>query len=144
MTSGKMMQAEIIAYIPQRYPFVMVDEVVQADEKLSKTTFLVNEGHLFVEDGCFTEPGLVENMAQTAAAGTGYRYQMIGETVPIGFIGALKNLKVHKLPVIGDVLETEIEILHKVLSVYVVEARVSVGGELVASCEMKIFEQTES
>ncbi len=144
MTSGRMMQDEIIAYIPQRAPFVMVDEVVQADEKLSKTTFEIRENHLFVQDGYFTEPGLVENMAQTAAAGTGYKYQMAGETVPIGFIGALKNLKINKLPAIGDILETEIEILHKVLSVYVVASRVFVRGELMASCEMKIFEQSET
>lgn len=143
MTSGTMTKAEIIEYIPQRPPFVMVDEVVQADDKLYKTTFTVADENLFVVNGLFTEPGLVENMAQTAAAGTGYKYKQVGETVPVGFIGALKNLKIHELPSTGDKLETEILILHKVLNVYVVEAKVEVAGKKIATCEMKIFEQSE-
>lgn len=134
-------QADIIKYIPQRHPFVMVDTILQADAKVSKTSFEIREDNLFVVNGYFTEPGLVENMAQTAAAGTGYRYQQRGEVVPVGFIGAIKNLKIYSLPKTGEVLFTEIVITHTVLSVHVVEANVYVGDAKVASCEMKIFEQ---
>lgn len=134
-------QEKIIAYIPQRQPFVMVDTVLQADAKVSKTSFEIREHNLFVVNGYFTEPGLVENMAQTAAAGTGYRYQQKGEVVPVGFIGAIKNLKIYELPKTGDVLHTEITILHTVLSVHVVEATVYVKEKRIACCELKIFEQ---
>lgn len=134
-------QSDIIKYIPQRHPFVMVDTVLQADSKVSKTAFEIKEDNLFVVNGLFTEPGLVENMAQTAAAGTGYRYQQKGEVVPVGFIGAIKNLKIYELPKTGDVLHTAITILHTVLSVHVVEAAVYVGEKKVAGCELKIFEQ---
>lgn len=119
----------------------MVDKIIQADAKVSRTAFEVREGRMFVEGGFFTEPGLVENMAQTAAAGTGYRYQQMGETVPVGFIGAIKNLKIYGLPKTGDTLQTEITIVHTVLNVHVVEAAVYVGEAKMASCEMKIFEQ---
>lgn len=136
-------QADIINYIPQRAPFVMVDSILQADAEMSKTAFTVDDNNIFVVDGKFTEPGLVENMAQTAAAGTGYKYQQKGEEVPVGFIGAIKNLKVIALPSTGDVLNTEITVLHKLLNVHVVEATVYVNDEKVASCEMKIFEQSE-
>lgn len=138
-----MTQTHITEYIPQRAPFVMVGEVLQADEKISRTSFLIEEDNLFSIDGYFTEPGLVENMAQTAAAGTGYRYQQMGETVPVGYIGSIKNFKVVALPEVGDTIETEIEILHKVLSVYVVAARVTINDNIIASCEMKIFEQPD-
>lgn len=134
-------QDDIITYIPQRPPFVMVDTVLQADAKVSKTSFEIKENNLFVVNGYFTEPGLVENMAQTAAAGTGFRYQQKGETVPVGFIGALKNLKIFGLPKTGDVLHTEISIVHTVLNVHVVDAAVYVGEKKMASCELKIFEQ---
>ena len=134
-------QADIIKYIPQRHPFVMVDTILQADAKVSKTSFEIREDNLFVVNGYFTEPGLVENMAQTAAAGTGYRYQQRGEVVPVGFIGAIKNLKIYSLPKTGEVLFTEIVITHTVLSVHVVEANVYVGDTKVVSCETKIFEQ---
>ncbi|MEZ5015890.1 MAG: 3-hydroxyacyl-ACP dehydratase [Flavipsychrobacter sp.] len=136
-------QTEIINYIPQRAPFVMVDEVLQADEHISKTKFEIRPDNLFVKNGEFIEPGLVENMAQTAGAGTGYRYQSKGEVVPVGFIASIKGLEVLSLPKVGDVLETSVVITHKVMNVYVVECTVYLNEEKVASCEMKIFEQSE-
>ncbi len=136
-----MIQADITAYIPQRQPFVMVDEVLLADPKASKTSFVIKEDNIFVTEGLFTEPGLIENMAQTAAAGTGYRYQQKGEVVPVGFIASIKNLKIFALPKVGDVLHTENIVAHTVMNVHVVEAVVYVGEEKMASCEMKIFEQ---
>lgn len=134
----------ITDYIPQRAPFVMVDKVLLAEGKVSRTSFIVKESNLFAKDGQFTVPGLVENMAQTAAAGTGYRYQQKGEVVPVGFIGQIKNLKVIALPKVEDELITEITVSHKVMSVHVVHAAVYVNEEKMASCEMKIFEQSET
>jgi predicted hotdog family 3-hydroxylacyl-ACP dehydratase len=120
----------------------MVDEVLLADPKASKTSFLVRDENIFVVNGLFTEPGLIENMAQTAAAGTGYRYQQLGETVPVGFIASIKNLKIYSLPKTGDLLLTENIVVHTVMNVHMVEAMIYVGEEKIASCEMKIFEQT--
>lgn len=139
-----MTQEDITAYIPQRAPFIMVDNVLQADKEVSRASFKITDDNIFVVYGKFTEPGLVENMAQTAGAGTGYKYQQLGETVPVGFIGGIKNLKILSLPNTGDELVTEIKVLHKLLNVHVVEAIVYVNDTAVASCEMKIFEQTST
>lgn len=136
-----MEQTDITAYIPQRAPFVMVDRVLLADPKMSSTSFLIRDDNIFVVNGLFTEPGLVENMAQTAGAGTGYRYQLAGEQVPVGFIASVKNLKIFALPKTGDELITETTISHTVMSMHVVEAAVYVNEEKMASCELKIFEQ---
>ncbi len=138
-----MSDLDITAYIPQRAPFVMVGGVVDVDDKLYVTKFVVSDGNIFSINGEFTEPGLVENMAQTAAAGTGYKYQQLGEVVPVGFIASIKSLKIKSLPKVGDELRTEVAIMHKVLNVHVVEAKVICKEEVVASCEMKIFEQSE-
>lgn len=135
------MNHDIIDYIPQRAPFVMVDEIVQANEAASVTRFTIRQGHLFVNDGMFTEAGLVENMAQTAAAGTGYRTHAEGLPPQIGYIGAIKNLVVYKLPLIGDTITTEITFAHQVLNVHVVNGSVMLDGEQIASCELKIFLQ---
>lgn len=136
--------ADITAYIPQRAPFVMVGEVLQADDKAYKTSFKITDDNLFTVKGRFTEPGLVENMAQTAGAGTGYKYSQKGEVVPVGFIGQIKGLKIYALPKTGDVLHTEVIIVHTMMNVHVVEAIVYVAGEKIASCEMKIFEQPKT
>lgn len=134
---------DITTYIPQRAPFVMVGGVVQVDDKLYVTKLDVTEDNMFAINGEFTEPGLVENMAQTAAAGTGYKYHKLGEPVPVGFIASIKNLKIISLPKVGEELRTEVAIMHKVMNVHVVEATVRCNDNIVASCEMKIFEQSE-
>ena len=64
----------ILSYIPQRPPFVMVDEIIDSGEKKTCSKFLIKEDNIFVENGFLKEPGLVENIAQTAAARAGYTY----------------------------------------------------------------------
>jgi len=135
-------QPDIFAYIPQRPPFVMVDELLRADEQMSQTSFTIREGHLFVENGVFTEPGLVENMAQTAAAGTGFKAAQKEEPAPVGFIGALKGLNIKELPKVGDTITTDISFLHQVMNAHVVMGRIFCGKREIASCEFKIFIQT--
>ncbi|MBL7717624.1 MAG: 3-hydroxyacyl-ACP dehydratase [Flavipsychrobacter sp.] len=132
---------QILPFIPQRPPFVMIDEIVSADDAVSRTTFTIREGHLFVEGGFFGEPGLVENMAQTAAAGTGYKAQQEGQPAPVGFIGALKNLHIAQLPKVGDTLTTEVAFKMQVMNAHIVQATVKVNGSEIANCELKIFLQ---
>jgi predicted hotdog family 3-hydroxylacyl-ACP dehydratase len=135
------MSDSILPFIPQRAPFIMIDDIVSADDALSKTTFTVREGHLFVDNGIFTEPGLVENMAQTAAAGTGYKAQQDGKPAPVGFIGALKNLSVNQLPKVGDTLTTEVVFKMQVMNAHIVDATIKVQDTEIAKCELKIFLQ---
>lgn len=131
----------ITQYLPQRPPFVMVDEIVDATEQVSRTKFEIREGHLFVNDGMFTEPGLVENMAQTAAAGTGYHAKQSGKQPVIGYIGALKNLNVMQLPKVGDIITTEIVFKNQVMNVHIVQGTVYNNDIEIANCELKIFLQ---
>src|SRR4051812_15066149 len=58
----------IISFIPQKPPFVMIDQLISSDETSTRTGFQVRADNIFVEDGFLTEPALVENIAQTAAA----------------------------------------------------------------------------
>jgi 3-hydroxymyristoyl/3-hydroxydecanoyl-(acyl carrier protein) dehydratase len=138
-----MSQEEAIQYIPQRPPFVMIDKVTKADETISQTNFTIREGHMFVDNGYFTEPGLVENMAQTAGGGIGYRAQMEGKPVTIGYIGALKNLNVKELPAIGDTIVTEINYLQRVMNVHLVTGTILLDGREIANCEFRIFEKKD-
>jgi len=136
-----MTETEVIQYIPQRPPFVMIDEVTKADDTISQTSFTVRKGHLFVENGQLTEPGLVENMAQTAAAGTGYKAHKSGQQPQVGYIGALKNLVIYELPKTGDTIITEINFIHQVMNAHIVQGRILKDEREIASCELKIFLQ---
>lgn len=129
----------IHSLIPQRPPFVMIDRLDWHDEKITRTGFLVKKDNIFVEKGRFREPGLVENIAQTAAARAGYISGLENKPVRTGYIGAIKNLLIHALPVVNDELVTEITVANQIFDVTLISGRVSCRGVLLAACEMKIF-----
>lgn len=132
-------QENILSVIPQRPPFVMIDQLVSCDPVSSCTLFRVREGNILVSGGELTEAGLIENIAQTAAAGLGYITKNSGAEVQIGYIGAIKNLEITALPKVGDMIKTEVAIINQVFDVSIVSAKVATGGVEFAKCEMKIF-----
>jgi 3-hydroxymyristoyl/3-hydroxydecanoyl-(acyl carrier protein) dehydratase len=132
-------QENILSLIPQRPPFVMVDKLLYADEKSATTSFIISAKNIFVVEGKFREAGLVENMAQTAAARAGHISAAHKKIPQIGYIGDVKNLEIAELPKINDELETEIIIENQVFEVTIISARVKCKEKLIASCEMKIF-----
>ncbi|HTX88943.1 MAG TPA: hypothetical protein VMC08_08145 [Bacteroidales bacterium] len=129
----------ITDYIPQRPPMVLIGQLISAVDKKTVTSLTIRPETLFTEDGSFTEPGLIENMAQTAAAGAGYRARAQGQAPSPGFIGGIRNLKIHFLPRVGDEILTEATVEHEVMNATVVLAKVKRGSALIAECEFKIF-----
>ncbi len=129
----------ILSCIPQRTPFVMVDKLLFSDETITRSAFVVKEDNIFVENGCLKEPGLVENIAQTAAARAGYISQMENKPVSLGYIGAIKNLEIYFLPQTGDKLITEITVQNQIFDVTLISGEITCNEKEVAKCEMKIF-----
>ena len=117
----------------------MVDELLYADDTTSRTSFIIKEDNVLVDGGFFTEAGLLENMAQTAAAGAGYTAINAGKPVEAGYIGAVKNFEIFSLPAVGDTLQTEVTFSEHVFNVTIVSGTVTCNNKTVASCEMKIF-----
>lgn len=130
---------EIEIYIPQKPPFVMIGELVEVDETSTKTSFVIPADSLLNEGVHFSEAGLVENIAQTAAAGVGYVCREKGIPVPVGYIGAIKNLVIFALPEIGAKIETVVRIANQVFDVTIIQGEITSEGETIAQCEMKIF-----
>jgi len=130
---------DILSYIPQREPFVMVDEILEVSETSTRSKFLIRPDNIFIEKGYFKEPGLVENIAQTAAAREGYIAHTENKPVLVGYIGAIKNLEVFFLPKTGDELITEIIIEQQIFAVTLITGKIFCNGKILAQCEMKIF-----
>ena len=136
---------DVLRFIPQRMPIVVVHGLAAHSETSSTSVFNVESDHLFVRDGKFLPSGLMENIAQTSALRSGYHFSqqvpVEGEAPepPIGFIGALKNFIVDDLPSVGSVLHTTVTVTYEVMGMQVVEASVKCGKNIIASCEMKIF-----
>ena len=130
---------EILELIPQRAPMVMVDSLVSSDAETTVTNFTILPENIFLEHGVFSENGLIENIAQTAAAGMGYICKIENRKVPLGFIAAVKNLVVHSLPVEGDIISTKLNLITQVENISVAKGKVTHNGTLLAECELRIF-----
>lgn len=128
-------------YIPQGPPFEMIDQLISVRDNETVSVYQIKKDSLFLENNIFLEAGLIENMAQTAAAGTGYQAAQEKKEPPVGFIGQVKNLKIDALPIVGDQLHTKMITRHQVMNAFVVEGQINVGEKRIARAEFKIFLQ---
>ena len=145
----------ILNLIPQRPPIVMVDSFFGFEENHSYSGLTVTADNIFCETeeqqegseqpeiGKLQEAGIIEHIAQSAAARIGFLYTRQGEKVPLGFIGSVDKLKIHDLPKIGMKLFTEITVVQEVFDITLISAQVKVEEELIAECRMKIFIKKE-
>jgi predicted hotdog family 3-hydroxylacyl-ACP dehydratase len=131
----------ITDYIPQRPPMVMIGKLISVEGKITTTSLDISELNLFVQDHLFREAGLIENMAQTAAAGAGSMAKAAGGQPRVGFIGGIRDLEIRFLPEAGKTIVTEATIEYEVMDATITRCRVSCDGVLCASCELKIFLQ---
>lgn len=125
--------------IPQRPPIVMVDVVWSADEQSADTGLTIREDNIFVKDGLFREPGLIEHIAQSAAAFAGYGTFVRGEEPKLGFIGEIKDSVFNLMPPVGSELRTHIQLVTVIGGIRLINAEVRLKDELVATCVMKFF-----
>ena len=130
---------EIFMLIPQRPPIVMVDVVWSADEQSADTGLTIQEDNIFVKDGLFREPGLIEHIAQSAAAFAGYGTFVRGEEPKLGFIGEIKDSVFNLMPPVGSELRTHIQLVTVIGGIRLINAEVRLKDELVATCIMKFF-----
>lgn len=132
---------QLFQLIPQRPPIVMVDSILCADEQGISTALTVQENNFFLQDGQLTEAGIVEHMAQTAAALAGYG-NLKEQTAPkVGFIGEVKEFECSALPRLGDKLTTTLTTIAELAGVTLVECHTQCNGERIAHCQLKIVIQ---
>lgn len=130
---------DIHELLPQQEPFVMVGMLTHFDERVTTTQTVIREDNIFVENGFFTASGIIENIAQTCAARIGYvNKYILQKGIQFGFIGALRNLTLHRLPSIGEKITTSIEVIEEVFGMTLVKANVISGDSMIATSEMKI------
>jgi 3-hydroxyacyl-[acyl-carrier-protein] dehydratase len=136
--------AAVSALIPQEAPIEMVDKLWFHNDTTTISGFSIHPDNIFNKNGVFCEPGIIENIAQTAALRLGYLVSLMqAEGVvakpPMGYIGSIKKLHIHSLPPVGSDLKTEVIIQHVIFDVTLITARTKVDDQLIAECEMKIF-----
>lgn len=132
---------KITDLIPQQPPFVFVDNIVDFNYETyaCKTSFFITKNNLLVEDNRLSEAGLLENIAQTCAVQIGFvNKYILKKEIQIGFIGAVKNVKIHNFALVGEKLETSITILTEFADMKIAQCTVCVENEIIAEGELKI------
>ena len=136
-------EIDILDLLPQRLPFIMVDKLTHFDWVSAKTVFTVREDNIFCKDGMMEEAGLLENIAQTCAARTGFKQRLenkdVNDKIKIGVIAMIHTLEMKRRPVAGEVLETSMAIEEEHFSAMLVRSEVKTGDETIATCRMKLF-----
>ncbi len=132
-------EKNILSFIPQRAPMVMVEKLHKAEGGQTIGSFKILESNIFCNEGFLQEPGLIENIAQTAAIGVGFEYRNKNKDVPTGYIGAVQKLTIHKLPEQGKTILTEVNVEHKVFNTTLINGKITCDNQLIADCKMKIF-----
>lgn len=129
---------DITRFIPQRAPFVMLDELVEGNADGFKTRFLVQEDNLLLQNGVLSESAVLEHIAQSCAAGFGFVNSGGDGEDRKGFIGAITRVEVFFLPKLGDLIETEITLLSSFEQINLVQGVAMINGITCLSCQLKI------
>ena len=128
----------ITDYIPQRPPFVMIDKLLSATPTGAETRWKVPAENVLLVENELPAAGLMENVAQSAAAWIGKQARDKNEPVRIGVIGAVKKMTVHRLPQVGETLQTTISVIESVFDITLIHAVIQSENGLVAELDLKI------
>jgi len=130
---------QIHSLIPQRAPIMMLDAFFEGSETEAFTGLTVQANNMFCVNGLFTEPGIIEHIAQSASALAGYKAFCQQKTAPVGYIGEVKKFRIFRLPAAGEQLKTSVHILSEVLKISLLSAETKSGDDTIATSQMKIF-----
>ncbi|CAM3931381.1 MULTISPECIES: hypothetical protein [Flavobacterium] len=123
--------------LPQKFPFVMVDKMYNFTETSLVSGYTVSNDNIFFNDGFFLEPGLIEHMAQSVALHTGYAFYLRKEDAPTGYIGSIKEVKINRLPILNENIQTEVVILQEFAGITLVDIVTRSNDEILATSQMK-------
>lgn len=142
---------DIQNYLPHRAPMLMVDLILDINSSFVETTFLIKEDNIFVDNNIFVEAGLIENTAQTCSAIVGKKYFFEEDGTEnenvnvIGFISALKKLKIHSLPKTGDTIITKANLVSKFIgddyTLCTMSCESLLEDKTLLECEINLFIQ---
>lgn len=129
---------QIQNYIPHRAPFVMVDNVLSCSSEKIETNFFISQDNVFVDNNQFQEFGMLENIAQSAAAGISLLNKNLKETPSEGFLGAITKLNLFAYCSANETITTTIYPLQQLGNLYLIKGEVFYNNNKLLECELKL------
>ena len=131
---------DIHTLLPQQEPFVMIGTLTHFEMSTITTELTIPADNIFVNDGRFSAAGMIENIAQTCAARLGYinKYILL-RGIQLGYIGAIRDLRVNALPHVGDTITTTVTVQSEIFGMLLATAVITdAAGQPLVTTEMKI------
>lgn len=117
----------------------MINHLIGYSDEDTVTQTTVMADNIFVENGVFTEGGLMENIAQTCAARIGYNnIYILKKGIQIGVIGEVKGMKIASFPRVGDVITTRLHVVTELFGMTLATATVTCNGQEVVTSKIKL------
>jgi len=134
---------DIMATIPHRYPFLLVDRIVEFDEGEKRIVGLKNvtvnepffQGH-FPDYPIMPGVLIVEAMAQTG--GMLLKSEIGGDGEKLAVFMGINQAKFRRPVVPGDTLLLELRLVGKKFNTYTLEGKGTVDGKAVAQAEITV------
>lgn len=131
-------QKSIIQLLPQKPPFLMVDELTSSKYKSFSSSFKIDNKNIFIEDNKLSVSGIIENMGQTAMAGIISTTKEEKGTEIDGYLAGVKQFEVFKRPPINSIIVTKILVKAKIDKMFLISCEVFNQNELVAKALLQI------
>lgn len=128
----------ILDIIPQRPPFVFVDEVVTVNGLSAILSYRVSPSCPLLSDGYLSIAGVLEHVAQSCAARIGYLQSQTNQPIRIGYIGGVKSIEVLRNPKAGELLTTEVNLREEVFDISLLSCTTRVEDEVIAQTTIKL------
>lgn len=130
---------DVHTVLPQQEPFVMIGTMTHFEMGTSTTETTISADNIFVDSGCFSPSGIMENIAQTCASRIGfYNKYILHKDVQVGFIGAVRDFEVNSLPKVGDIITTRVDIIEEIFGMTLASATVCCAGTVLATARIKL------
>ena len=125
-------------YIPQRPPFIMIDNLLEATGDYFKTDFKVLPGNIFVGNGKLREFAMIENIAQSSSVGLAIANKYPSGKKPGGYLGAVSKLKLYELSAVNDRIHTVVKLIAQLGNMFLLNGETWFNDKKLMECEMKL------
>lgn len=130
----------IFAYLPHRSPMIMVSRLIELDEENNTAIagLEILKDNVLCNGNKFSEAGLLEAVAQTAALRIGYLAKREGKPPRMGYITSFKAVKIKAVPVVGDSLCMQVYVLSDFIDMSLISFSILSKAQVIAEGKMTL------
>lgn len=122
--------------LPQQPPYAMIDAVLEHSLQHIRCRYTVSADNWLVDAQGFTPEGMIECLAQAAAAKASIESAEAG----LGYLVVIKAFSCTGTVAVDETVELELRLLHDMAPFKVFEGTMLYDGTIIASGEIRTFE----